>query len=143
MRGQLVYGAAPGVIFVETTEIELWQMFPILVQQNIMTVHCSYRRSPQRSKYTEGVARRMRRCMHRNYEVVNYGSGQACGTEVDGQNKPAPPGRNFTKGCYDSCVSTDARGILRGHCQACTCGAYAGGDRILECVDCGPPLASM
>ena len=65
MHGQLVYGTASGVIFVETTEIELWQMFPILVQQNIMTVHCSYRRSPQRSKYTAGVARRMRRCMHR------------------------------------------------------------------------------
>ena len=71
--------------------------------------------------------------------MVNYGSGLACGTEVDGQNKNAPPRRNFTKGCYDSCVSTDARGILRGHCQACTCGAYAGGDRILECVDCGHP----
>ena len=138
-----VSGAAPGVIFVETTEIELWQMFLILVQQNIMTVHYSYRRSPQRSKYTEGVVRRMRRCIccteTTKWSITEVGC-VACGTEVDGQNQNARPRRNFTKGWYDSCVmSADARGILRGHCQACTCGAYAGGDRISECVDCGHP----
>ena len=34
-------------------------------------------------------------------------------------------------------MSADARGVLRGQCQACGCDAYDGGDRGFKCLDCG------
>lgn len=36
-------------------------------------------------------------------------------------------------------MSVDARGVLRGQCQACSCDAYDGGDKGFKCVDCGHP----
>ena len=36
-------------------------------------------------------------------------------------------------------MKADARGVLRGQCQACSCGAYDGGDKGFKCVDCGHP----
>lgn len=36
-------------------------------------------------------------------------------------------------------MSTDARGIPRGQCQTCSCGAYSGGNKGLKCLDCGHP----
>ena len=36
-------------------------------------------------------------------------------------------------------MSVDARGILRGQCQACSCSGYSAGDKGLKCVDCGHP----
>lgn len=36
-------------------------------------------------------------------------------------------------------MSADSRGILRGHCQACNCGAYSGGEKGFKCLDCGHP----
>jgi len=36
-------------------------------------------------------------------------------------------------------MSADSRGILRGHCQACNCGAYSGGEKGFKCSDCGHP----
>lgn len=36
-------------------------------------------------------------------------------------------------------MSTDARGIPRGQCQTCSCGAYSGGNNGLKCLGCGHP----
>ena len=36
-------------------------------------------------------------------------------------------------------MNVDARGVLRGQCQACNCDAYDGGDEGFKCVDCGCP----
>ena len=38
-----------------------------------------------------------------------------------------------------SIMSVDSRGIKRGHCMACGCVGYSGGDNGMKCITCGHP----